>query len=673
MVEQRYPSGRVVKNVLDNNGDLSMVQSARCMDAAAGTDADCTAQAGLWNYAKNLTYNPAGAVTSMQLGNGRWESTVFNSRLQPIQIALGATPNATNLLKLDYSYGEWNGTTLDATKNNGNVAGQVITVKRPGQSDLVFDQKYGYDMLNRITSAEEKTGTTVNWNQTYTFDRYGNRNFNENLSTTLPKGCVDGSTMVVCEADKKMLNPDLNASDNRMDSGQGWAYDAVGNVIADPQGRSFIYDAENKQVEVENSLEQSIGSYWFDGDGKRIKKEGLAPNGQPELTVFVYDAGGTLIGEYSTAIETAAPKVQYLTADHLGSPRINTDQNGTVTSRTDYLPYGEEITALGGRSPNENYSPDDIRKGFTGYESDAETGLDYAQARMYRSSLGRFNGADPLLNSGRPGIPQSWNRYSYVANSPIKFTDPLGLFEWADNLKEDSSLSKSENKRRANLREKILKAYDKARAEINKAMASKKLSAEKLEKLNNALNALGPKPGEAGSDNGVTIGVGVSTPGAVGQADPTFSFEQNEGTVTGYATVAVSFSESFINSSGLFAGLVHEGSHVNDIKNYASAIPDRLVGKSSPLDLTQYQSEVNAFQTNSYLFEAMGVDGSKYKIPVWDNSWAKADSKLPPVETSRTRSIDSFISDNYKDRFGAPITSTNQGSRLSDACCTKRR
>ncbi|MBX3295322.1 MAG: RHS repeat protein [Acidobacteria bacterium] len=89
MVEQRYPSGRVVKNVLDASGDLSMVQSARCMDAAAGTDADCAAQAGLWNYAKNLTYNPAGAVTSMQLGNGRWESTAFNSRLQPTQIALG--------------------------------------------------------------------------------------------------------------------------------------------------------------------------------------------------------------------------------------------------------------------------------------------------------------------------------------------------------------------------------------------------------------------------------------------------------------------------------------------------------------------------------------------------------------------------------------------------------
>lgn len=210
-----------------------------------------------------------------------------------------------------------------------------------------------------------------------------------------------------------------------MAAGQGWSYDAAGNVIADPQGRSFIYDAENKQVEVENSLEQSIGSYWFDGDGKRIKKEGLAPNGQPELTVFVYNAGGTLIGEYSTAIETAAPKVQYLTADHLGSPRINTDQNGTVTSRTDYLPYGEEISTSE-RTAVFAYQPDDVRQNFTSYERDNETDSDFAQARMFNYLHGRFTGSDDFLNDTHPIAPQSWNFYEYVRNNPLQYIDPTG-------------------------------------------------------------------------------------------------------------------------------------------------------------------------------------------------------------------------------------------------------
>lgn len=266
---------------------------------------------------------------------------------------------------------------------------------------------------------------------------------------------MDGSTAVVCEADKKMLNPDLNASENRMAAGQGWSYDTAGNVITDPEGRTFTYDAENKQTEVENSLEQNIGRYWFDGDGKRIKKEGIAPNGQPELTVFVYDAAGKLIGEYSTAIETAAPKVQYLTADHLGSTRINTDQNGTVTSRTDYLPYGEEITGFGGRSSNEAYSPDDIRKGFTGYESDAETGLEFAQARMYLSQSGRFTGADALntVDVPKAGDPQRQNLYTYVRNNPHSFIDPTGMVIEIRNLSSDERKKWEEVVRLANLKD----------------------------------------------------------------------------------------------------------------------------------------------------------------------------------------------------------------------------
>ncbi|MCV4860576.1 hypothetical protein OFB63_31495, partial [Escherichia coli] len=89
---------------------------------------------GFFNYAKNFTYNAAGAVTSMQLGNGLWESTQFNSRLQPTQIALGTVQNGADKLKLEYGYG--------TTANNGNVLSQKITVKRPSQSDLVFDQIY---------------------------------------------------------------------------------------------------------------------------------------------------------------------------------------------------------------------------------------------------------------------------------------------------------------------------------------------------------------------------------------------------------------------------------------------------------------------------------------------------------------------------------------------------
>ena len=63
----------------------------------------------------------------------------------------------------------------------------------------------------------------------------------------------------------------LSTTNNRFDSGQGYSYDSSGNTTADAEGRTFVYDAENKQVEViESSV--TIGEYFYDGDGKRVKK-----------------------------------------------------------------------------------------------------------------------------------------------------------------------------------------------------------------------------------------------------------------------------------------------------------------------------------------------------------------------------------------------------------------
>ena len=87
LVEQTYPSGRVVKNTFDADGALSQVQSKRSSETYR-------------NFANGFVYNAAGAVTAMKLGNGRWENTTFNSRLQPTQIGLGAGAYSQSLLKL---------------------------------------------------------------------------------------------------------------------------------------------------------------------------------------------------------------------------------------------------------------------------------------------------------------------------------------------------------------------------------------------------------------------------------------------------------------------------------------------------------------------------------------------------------------------------------------------
>ena len=113
-----------------------------------------------------------------------------------------------------------------------------------------------------------------------------------------------------------------------------------------------------------------------------------------------------------------------------------TKQDQQVAARYDYLPLGETLGAnVGPRTTGMGYSPqpDQLRQKFTAYERDNESGLDYAQARYYSSTQGRFTSPDPLLASGNPKLPQSWNRYAYSVNNPLVNVDPSGLLWYTKN------------------------------------------------------------------------------------------------------------------------------------------------------------------------------------------------------------------------------------------------
>jgi RHS repeat-associated protein len=264
------------------------------------------------------------------------------------------------------------------------------------------------------------------WKQTFTFDRYGNRNFDESQTTTLVKNCGTPPNQTVCPADVPVVNPSVNTANNRLN---GYLYDAAGNTVRDAENRKFTYDGENKQVKVEmldanGNPTSTIGEYFYDGDGKRVKK--FVPS-TGETTIFVYDASGKMLAEYSTIVEPpSTAKVSYLTTDHLGSPRILTDANGQLISRRDFHPFGEEIITAQ-RTQDLGYIADTIRQKFTGYERDVEIDLEFAQARMYQNQFGRFTSIDPIFFQLIMTVdPQRFNLYVYTRNNPLKWVDPLG-------------------------------------------------------------------------------------------------------------------------------------------------------------------------------------------------------------------------------------------------------
>lgn len=400
LTSQTYPSNKEYRTNYDNAGRVSAITryNANVLDKT---------------YASLFSYTAHGAVAVMRLGNSKWEHSLFDSRLQPTEIGVGVNSGDSGLLRLQYTYGVRSGQTLDLTKNNGNLESQTITAPATGGGTVSMTQSYLYDHVNRLSSATEGT----NWSQGYGFDQYGNR--------WVSSGNVLDSTLT------PQHSTDFVAATNRLSAS---LYDIPGNQTQDAAGRSFAYDSENHQT----SFNNGDAIYRYDCDGRRVAKAVGS-----ETTVFVYNVSGKLIAEYTSGTPSSGG-TSYLTSDHLGSTRVVTDGGGGAKSRHDYLPFGEEIPSTLGRGNVANYGiSDGVRQKFTQKERDNESGLDYFLARYYSSGQGRFTSADPLMASARTVNPQTWNRFVYVINNPLRYVDPSGMDEkdaWGQLSEEEQKI-----------------------------------------------------------------------------------------------------------------------------------------------------------------------------------------------------------------------------------------
>jgi RHS repeat-associated protein len=387
MISETYPSGRVVETGYDTAGRIAGIKNQVTQLYYAGAIAN--------DATNRIQYASHGAISAMKLGNGKWEHTTYDpKRLQPTQIGLGVSSADSSLLKLDYTYN-----TPGQANNNGNVLTQTITI-----GPTVMSQSYAYDDVNRLLTASENSG--AGWSQTYGYDRFGNR-------------WVSASTGYTLSSLTPQFQSAFNAGNNRLVSS---GYDDAGNQTGDSQSRAFTYDAENRQI----TFNGSSGQYFYDGDGRRVKKIDGA-----DTTVFVYNNGGQLIAEYRN--DPVPPPAggggtSYLTSDHLGSTRLVTRSDGTVKARYDYLPFGDELGAgIGQRTTALGYSlADSTKQKFTQKERDNESGLDYFGARYYSSPQGRFTSVDPSRVSVDITDPRSWNRYAYTLNNPLVYVDHNG-------------------------------------------------------------------------------------------------------------------------------------------------------------------------------------------------------------------------------------------------------
>lgn len=428
-----YPSGKTVTYTYDDSGRQIKLE---------GTIGDGTAR----TYVEGIQYNSLGAIKEEKLGTitPLYHKQQFNSRGQ-----LEAVRLSTTQVPADGDRGEISNLFGSSTTNNGNLSQQNIYI--PGSN--FYQQTYTYDLLNRLTAVTEKQNGSGNdsFNQTFSYDRYGNRTINASATFNAPEPQFD------INSTNRIFSPGENTgvACNDTSTSRLMCYDNAGNLIRDKHVTNaawMVYDGEGKMSQHSSNDALTNNAYYlYDADGKR-KQTSIDPYDSQN---YIYGISGELLADAtSTKVKkeyayrngqllmsitnpgrNQTADLRWMITDHLGTSRIVVDKTGDLSAikRHDYLPFGEEIGAtVGGRSTGQGYGTpqaDGVKQQFTGYERDLESGLDFAQARYMGSSLGRFTSPDPLASSASPASPASWNRYAYVGNSPLVRVDPTGMFD----------------------------------------------------------------------------------------------------------------------------------------------------------------------------------------------------------------------------------------------------
>ena len=271
---------------------------------------------------------------------------------------------------------------------------------------LVYNEHFTYDDFNRLTSSSMGDEECK-----MTYDKYGR---------ILSKKSYNMSFLDArYHSDKPHALKKYTSYTEPPYSGQTLTYtdfDKVETVSMDGNTLQFAYGHDHHRRHMTETVDSVTRSKTYIGNCEFVQS---ATDGEYSLTYLYGGDGIFAVVKKSAGVET----VYYVHTDHLGSWSLITDKNSNVLQRCYFDAWGDvSITNGNGISVDKPM----FDRGFTGHEHHYDFGLINMNGRMYDPYTSMFLSPDNYIQA--PDNSQSFNRYAYCLNNPLKYTDPSGEF-----------------------------------------------------------------------------------------------------------------------------------------------------------------------------------------------------------------------------------------------------
>jgi RHS repeat-associated protein len=289
--------------------------------------------------------------------------------------------------------------------------------------DSGYARNFSYDDLNRLTTANSgsKLWGTASGNG-YSYDAMGNV-----LTQRLGTSRYDTFTYQAGGTGSAGL-PMLSSVLQNGSTTRPVAYDAAGSELNDGVN-TMAYGAR----ELMGSALPNLSAYAYDGFRRRVQTQ--TSNGLQRVSL--YDNTDRLLGESAASAAPTSIAYDYVwfgdrpvaqldvagthwtVADHLGTPLLQTDSGGSVSWQVENEPYGLTYASRAGDVHQPVRLPGQEIQQFDAGPSGLNA-MSYNGARWYRARWGRYTQGDPLHLGGGA------NLYAYANSRPINYADPLG-------------------------------------------------------------------------------------------------------------------------------------------------------------------------------------------------------------------------------------------------------